>query len=63
MGVESITMVTATGWLADLTDLYTLTPSQFDGARTHRAAIESRLTLLILADFDPSVTFIVAQPF
>lgn len=46
-GVESITMATATatGWLADLTDLYTPTPSQFDGARTHRTAIESRLAL------------------
>jgi hypothetical protein len=30
-------------WLDDLTSLFTPTPGQFDGARGHRAAIESKL--------------------
>jgi hypothetical protein len=34
---------TAASWLAELTDLYTPTPSQFDAARGHRASIETRL--------------------
>lgn len=34
---------TATSWLADLTSLYTPTPSEFDAARSHRASIEGRL--------------------
>ena len=36
-------MTTARQWLADLTSEYTPTSSQFDGARSHRAAIEVRL--------------------
>lgn len=36
-------MTTARAWLEDLTSLYTPTSTQFDGARSHRAAIESRL--------------------
>lgn len=36
-------MVTARQWLDDLTDYYTPSSSQFDGARGHRAAIEVRL--------------------
>lgn len=36
-------MVTACQWLNDLTDYYTPSSSQFDGARGHRAAIEVRL--------------------
>lgn len=34
---------TARNWLTDLTDLYTPTPGEFDAARAHRSAIESRL--------------------
>jgi len=34
---------TATAWLNDLTNLYTPTSSEFDTARSHRAAIEARL--------------------
>lgn len=33
----------ATAWLGDLTSLYTPTASEFDAARQHRGAIESRL--------------------
>lgn len=33
----------ATSWLANLTDLYTPTSTQFDAARSHRASIEARL--------------------
>ncbi|ODR25028.1 SMODS domain-containing nucleotidyltransferase [Mycolicibacterium porcinum] len=36
-------MATAQGWLRDLTDYYTPSSTQFDGARQHRSAIESRL--------------------
>lgn len=36
-------MTTARQWLADLTSEYTPTSTQFDGARSHRAAIEVRL--------------------
>lgn len=36
-------MTTAVQWLNELTDYYTPTSSQFDGARGHRAAIEARL--------------------
>ena len=36
-------MTTAVQWLNELTDHYTPTASQFDGARSHRAAIEARL--------------------
>lgn len=36
-------MATARQWLDDLTDYYTPTSSQFEGARAHRAAIEVRL--------------------
>lgn len=36
-------MVTAHQWLSDLTNKYTPSSSQFDGARSHRAAIEVRL--------------------
>lgn len=36
-------MTTARSWLDDMTDYYTPTPTQFDGARSHRAAIEARL--------------------
>lgn len=36
-------MVAAHQWLNDFTDKYTPSPSQFDGARSHRAAIEARL--------------------
>ena len=34
---------TALQWLGSLNDLYTPTPSEFEAARSHRAAIESRL--------------------
>ncbi len=34
---------TARSWLNDLTSLYTPTPTEFDAARSHRAAIEARL--------------------
>lgn len=34
---------TAEAWLKDLTDLYTPTSTQFDGAKSHRASIEARL--------------------
>lgn len=34
---------TATGWLNELTSLYTPTPDQFDAARGHRSSIEARL--------------------
>lgn len=34
---------TAQKYLADLTSLYTPTPTEFDAARSHRASIESRL--------------------
>lgn len=34
---------TATSWLTDLTNKYTPSPSQFDGARSHRASIQARL--------------------
>lgn len=34
---------TARSWLADLTSLYTPTPTEFDAARSHRASIEVRL--------------------
>jgi Second Messenger Oligonucleotide or Dinucleotide Synthetase domain len=33
----------AAAWLRDLTDLYTPTATEFDAARRHRGAIESRL--------------------
>lgn len=36
-------MSNARGWLDDLTDYCTPTPTQFDGARGHRSAIQSRL--------------------
>lgn len=36
-------MTTARAWLDDLTDYYTPSSTQFDGARSHRAAIEARL--------------------
>lgn len=36
-------MTTARQWLADLTSEYTPTSSQFDGARSHKAAIQVRL--------------------
>jgi hypothetical protein len=36
---------TAQKYLADLTSLYTPTPSEFDAARSHRASIEVRLDL------------------
>lgn len=36
-------MTTAVKWLNELTDYYTPTSSQFDGARGHRVAIEVRL--------------------
>lgn len=38
---------TAKAWLADLTRLYTPTPTEFDAARGHRAAIEARLDTYI----------------
>jgi hypothetical protein len=34
---------TAASWLAELTNLYTPTPSQFDAARSHRVSIQARL--------------------
>ena len=34
---------TATSWLAELTNKYTPSPSQFAAARSHRASIETRL--------------------
>ncbi len=34
---------TAAAWLAELTDLYTPTSTQFDAAKSHRASIEARL--------------------
>jgi len=34
---------TAGSWLADLTSLYTPTPGQFDGAKSHKDAIQTRL--------------------
>lgn len=36
-------MTTAAGWLSELNNYYTPTSTQFDGARSHRASIESRL--------------------
>lgn len=36
-------MTTARSWLDDLTVYYTPTPTQFDGARGHRSAIQARL--------------------
>ena len=36
-------MTTARAWLDELTDTYTPSSAQFDGARSHRAAIETRL--------------------
>lgn len=36
-------MTTALGWLRDLTDYYTPSSTQFDGAKSHRASIEVRL--------------------
>ncbi len=38
---------TARSWLSDLTSLYTPTPGQFDGARSHKASIEARLDTVI----------------
>src|SRR5579862_1758136 len=38
---------TAISWLADLTSLYTPTPSEFDAARSHRASIEARLDYIL----------------
>lgn len=38
---------TARSWLSDLTSLYTPTPGQFDGARSHKASIEARLDAAI----------------
>ncbi len=34
---------TTRAWLSELTSLFTPTPTQFDGARSHRASIENRL--------------------
>lgn len=36
-------MTTARGWLSELTDYYTPSPTQFDYASSHRYAIEARL--------------------
>jgi len=36
-------MTTARGWLDELTAYYTPSSTQFDGARSHRFAIEARL--------------------
>ncbi|MEL5990722.1 SMODS domain-containing nucleotidyltransferase [Microbacterium phosphatis] len=36
-------MTTAASWLSELNSYYTPTSTQFDGARAHRASIESRL--------------------
>jgi hypothetical protein len=38
---------TATSWLNDLTSLFTPTASQFDGAKSHKASIESRLDYVL----------------
>lgn len=35
-------MTTARGWLDELTAYYTPSSTQFDGARSHRFAIEAR---------------------
>lgn len=40
-------MTTARVWLQELTDYYIPTPTQFDGARGHRAAIEARLDVYL----------------
>lgn len=40
-------MTTARNWLDNLTNLYTPTSTQFDGARRHRAAIETRLDVFL----------------
>lgn len=40
-------MTSANQWLANLTDLYTPTSTQFDGARSHRIAIEVRLDVFL----------------
>lgn len=40
-------MTTARKWLDELTNLYTPTSTQFDGARSHRAAIETRLDVYL----------------
>ena len=36
-------MTTARQWLEDLNSYYTPSSTQFDGARSHKVAIESRL--------------------
>jgi hypothetical protein len=38
---------TATSWLNDLTSLFTPTATQFDGAKSHKASIESRLDYVL----------------
>ncbi|MGE9809566.1 SMODS domain-containing nucleotidyltransferase [Janibacter sp. G1551] len=38
---------TASAWLADLTSLFTPSTSQFDGAKGHKASIESRLDYVL----------------
>ncbi|MDH6180760.1 hypothetical protein M2152_000942 [Microbacteriaceae bacterium SG_E_30_P1] len=38
---------TARSWLADLTSLFTPTPTQFDGAKSHKDAIERRLDTVL----------------
>ncbi|MEQ5817676.1 hypothetical protein J3362_19335 [Marinobacter sp. NFXS11] len=40
-------MTSANQWLANLTSLYTPTSTQFDKARSHRAAIEARLDVFL----------------
>jgi hypothetical protein len=39
----AIVTKTATSWLADLTNQYTPTSSEFDAARSHRASVQARL--------------------